>query len=100
MTNKEASKVIYEMICLKLLTPQEDEALHIAYRALEDTIPKPPEVELGNLISWYRCPKCKETFAAKDAVGWAFYTLTKNNCCSHCGQEIDLEWWSEGIDAT
>ena len=59
MTNEEALKVIYEMICLKLLTPQEDEALHIAYRALEEVLPKKPKVfDNGESLISYICPKC------------------------------------------
>lgn len=42
MTHEEAKEVIYEMICLKLSTPKEDEALHIAYQAIKKQIPEKP----------------------------------------------------------
>lgn len=84
MTAKEAEKVIYEMICLNLLTPKEDEALHIAYQAIKKQIPEKPihitRNEHSIRIIGYGCPTCH-----KDITGGGF-------CCWNCGQTID---WSE-----
>lgn len=80
MTYEEAEKVIYEMICLNLLTPKEDEALHIAYQALRKQIPKKPYIDNENGV--YKkeyCPTCHRSLFPND-----------HHC--RCGQALD---WSD-----
>lgn len=76
MTYEEAEKVIYEMICLKSLTPKEDEALHIAYYALEKQIPK--KVVWKPSSDGLPLPYCSDCSAC----------VIHSGCCDKCGQRI------------
>lgn len=80
MTYEEAQKVIYEMICLGLLTPKEDEALHIAYQVLEKQIPKKPMITILTNVRAFKCPSCG---------GYRVHSY-----CNDCGQKLD---WSEKL---
>ena len=80
MTYEEAEKVIYEMICLKLLTPKEDEALHIAYQAVKKQIPKKIVWKpSGDGLPRPYCSVCGSL-------------VIYSGYCDKCGQQI---YWSE-----
>ena len=84
MTYEEAEKVIYEMICLNLLTPKEDEALHIAYQAVKKQIPEKPVFEKDLYGGHLYCPSCKKVIMS------TIFNYQSSYC--NCGQALD---WSD-----
>lgn len=85
MTYEEAKKVIYEMICLGLLTSKEDEALHMAYQAIEKQIPKKP-TNINYIIRPYGVVDLKP-FMATCTCGK--FVTAHSDYCQYCGQTLD-----------
>jgi len=73
MTTEEAKKVIYEMICLRLLTPKEDEALQIAYQALEQQKQKKGKREEKTVFDEPPTDQCQSERPTKKKITLTFF---------------------------
>ena len=89
------------MICLKLLTPAEDEALHAALVAVEKQIPKKPIGSDVILPKQFDCPRCGcyvGKHKTRRMINTVFGDILEDckvefNYCVDCGQRI--EWGKE-----
>ena len=90
MTTEEAKKVIYEMICLHLSTPQEDEALHIAYQALEQQ-----EYEK----EWHRYPEERPSEEGRYLVCYPLGTIPPAPfiLIARWGKSEECEWHDKSL---